>query len=178
MLKYQYLVFSHFFMQLLKIINPENASEEEAAKFRIRESARAIVFDKDGNVGILNVSKQNYHKLPGGGIEAGEDIQMALKRECREELGCDIAIGAEIGQIIEYRKIFQLKQTNFIYLAKLVGEKGEPSFTPEEIADSFQIKWLPLEEAIRLLAADQPLNDEGRLYIVPRDKFLLKIVKS
>jgi 8-oxo-dGTP pyrophosphatase MutT (NUDIX family) len=165
-------------MTLLKIINPENASEAEIAKFRTRESARAIVFDKDGNVGILHVSKQNYHKLPGGGIEAGEDIYTALKRECQEELGCDVEVGAEVGQIIEYRKIFQLKQTSFIYSARLVGEKGQPSFTSDEIADGFQIQWLPLEEAIRLLASDQPLNDEGRLYIVPRDRILLAAAKE
>jgi 8-oxo-dGTP diphosphatase len=67
-------------MKVIKIINPENASDEEVKKFKVREAARAIVYDKDGNIAILNVSKQKYHKLPGGGIEEGEDIQSALKR--------------------------------------------------------------------------------------------------
>ena len=165
-------------MKLIKILNPENASEEEVAKFKIREAARAIVYDKDENVGILNVSKQRYHKLPGGGVEDGENIYSALKRECQEELGCVVEICGEIGQIIEYRKMFQLKQLSLCYLAKVVGEKDRPSFTPEEMEDGFQVQWLPLEKAILLLASDQPLNDEDKLYIVPRDKAFLETVKT
>src|SRR3989344_281313 len=114
-------------MRLIKVLNPENVSEDEVATFAFRNAARAIVYDQDGNVGILNVSKQKYHKLPGGGIEQGENIESALKRECREELGCDIKVNREVGQIVEYRKIFRLKQTSFCYSATGIGEKGMPS---------------------------------------------------
>lgn len=165
-------------MKTIKILNPENASNNEVAKFRVREAVRAVVYDQDDNVAVLNVSKQNYHKLPGGGVEAGEDIATALKRECQEELGCDIEIVDEVGQILEYRKIFQLKQISPCYIARVVGSKGKPSFTVEEIEDGFQIKWLPLEQAIALLDSDKPLNDEGRLYIVPRDRIFLEAAKS
>lgn len=161
-------------MRVVKILNPEKASDDEVARFRVREAVRAVVYDQDGNVAVLNVSQQNYHKLPGGGVEQGEDISSALKRECQEELGCDIEIVGEVGQIVEYRKMFQLKQISSCYLAKVVGVKGNPSFTPEEIGDGFQIKWLPLEKAVMLLDSDQPLNDEGRLYIVPRDRAFLE----
>lgn len=165
-------------MKIIKILNPENVSEKEVSKFQVREAVRAIVYDKDRNVAILNVTKQNYHKLPGGGVEKGEDVYSALKRECLEELGCDIEIVGEIGQIIEYRKMFQLKQISPCHVAKIVGVKGNPSFTPEEIEDGFKVQWLPLEEATLLLASDQPLNDEGRLYIVPRDRAFLEAAKS
>ncbi len=165
-------------MKVIKIINPENATENEVAKFEVRETVRAIVYDQDGNVAVLNVSKQNYHKLPGGGVEAGEDVYTALKRECQEELGCDIEIVGEVGQIIEYRKMFQLKQISHCYLARVVGVKGSPSFTREEIEDGFQIKWLSLEKAKTLLDSDQPLNDEGKLYIVPRDRAFLEVAKA
>lgn len=84
-------------MELIKILNPENASEQEVVKFKVRTAVRAVVYDKDNNIAVLNVSKQYYYKLPGGGVEEGEDIPMALKRECREELGCDIKIHSEVG---------------------------------------------------------------------------------
>jgi len=164
-------------MKLIKILNPENASEKEVEKFRVRQAARAIVYDKDQNVAILNVSKQNYHKLPGGGVEEGEDLYSALKRECKEELGCDVEIYGEVGQIIEYRKIFNLKQISSCYLVRVIGEKGSPSFTEEEIENGFQIQWLPLKKAILILNSDLPLNDEGKLYIVPRDKTFLEVSK-
>lgn len=162
-------------MKFITTLNPENVSEEEVVKFKVREAARVIVYDKDGNVAVLNVTKQNYHKLPGGGVEPGEDFQTALKRECQEELGCNVEIYGEVGQIIEYRKIFHIKQISPCYLARVIGEKGQPSFTKEEAEEGFQTQWLPLEKAIILLSLDRPLNDEGRLYIVPRDKTFLEM---
>lgn len=165
-------------MNLIKIINPENATQEEISGFKVRTAVRAVVYDKDNNVAVLNVSKQNYHKLPGGGVEEGEDVYTALKRECREELGCNIEIFGEVGQIIEYRKTFRLKQISPCYLAKVIGEKGSPSFTQEEADDGFQIRWLPIKEAILLMNSDRPLNDEGKLYIVPRDKIFLESVNA
>ncbi len=165
-------------MKLLGILNPENVTEDEVAKYPVRNSARAIVCDREGNIGILNVTKRNYHKLPGGGIEEGEDVFSALKRECKEELGCDIKVRGEVGQIIEYRKIFQLTQNSFCYLANLVGEKGEPSLTQEEIENGFKVQWFPIEEVMSVLASDQPQNDEGSLYIVPRDRIFLEAAKE
>ncbi|MFA5154818.1 MAG: NUDIX domain-containing protein [Patescibacteria group bacterium] len=162
-------------MKFITLLNPEQATESEAAAFRVRTAVRAVVYDQAGQVGILNVAKQRYHKLPGGGVEPGEDVYTALQRECLEELGCRVEIYGEIGQIIEYRKIFRLKQISPCYLARVVGEKGQPNFTSEESANDFIIRWLPVPEALRLLADDQPLSDEGRWYIVPRDRTFLAL---
>ncbi len=165
-------------MKSLGILNPENALEEEIAKYQFRECARAIVYDQNGKIGILHVSNENYHKLPGGGVEKGEDILEALKRECQEELGCNIEAYDEVGQIVEYRKIFQLKQISYVYLAKVIGTKGIPAYTPEETEGGFGVQWLDIDEAIELLKNDKARNDEGRLYIVPRDIVLLQSAKD
>lgn len=163
-------------MKLITILNPENATEGEIAGFKTRITIRAVVYDSDRNIGILSVKKQKYHKLPGGGKKEKESDHDTLKRECLEELGCEIEILGEVGKIIEYRKIFGMKQTAICYLAKIVGKKGKPSFTKEETENEFQIKWLPSEEAMFLLETDNPLNDEGKLYIVPREKLFLNEV--
>lgn len=83
-------------MKLIQTLNPEGVTEEEAASYRIRTTVRAIVYDKDGDIAVLNVSKWKYHKLPGGGVNDGEDVNGALKRECREELGCEIDMYNEL----------------------------------------------------------------------------------
>jgi 8-oxo-dGTP pyrophosphatase MutT (NUDIX family) len=165
-------------MKTIKILNPENATDEEIAKFKTREAARAIVFDQEGKIGVLYVANEHYHKLSGGGIKKGESILEGLKRECREELGCEIEVYGEVGQVIEYRKMFSLLQTSYVYLARVVGDKGAPNFTENELEDGFIIIWVTLDEAIELLASDQALGDEGKLYIVPRELALLEEAKN
>jgi 8-oxo-dGTP pyrophosphatase MutT (NUDIX family) len=164
-------------MKLMTLLNPENATEEEVAKYKTREAARAVVFDNDGKIALLNVSKWNYHKLPGGGIDEGESIIAALKRECREEIGCEIEVTAELGEILEYRKMFNVKQTSYCYLAKVVGEKGEPAFMLDEIDDGFKVEWVSIEKAKSLFDSEKPLEKQGELYIVPREKIILALAE-
>lgn len=52
----------------------------DTSTFRKRGAARAVLLDDEGGVYLLNVSKHGYQKLPGGGIDEGENIQQALER--------------------------------------------------------------------------------------------------
>ena len=165
-------------MKLIKIINPENVSEKEVKSYRTREAGRAVVFDQDKKVALLHVTSENYYKLPGGGIEEGEDKIIALHRECQEEIGCDVEIIKEIGYIVEYRKIFTLKQTSYCYLVKVKGIKGVPEFTEEEKEKGFEQVWLTYDEAIKALNESITTSVEGREYIVPRDFAFLEEGRS
>ncbi len=165
-------------MKFIKLINPENVSEEEVKNYRVREAGRAVVVDKDGMVALLHVTKESYYKLPGGGIEETEDKMVALARECQEEIGCDVEVIGEIGTIVEYRKIFTLKQTSYCYLAKVKGEKGKPDFTDDEKENGFEQVWLPYDQALKVLSESKATNIEGSAYIVPRDTAFLQEAKN
>ena len=160
-------------MKQIAFINLENVSEIEASEYKVRNAARAIVFDNDGMVALLNATKEHYYKLPGGGIEKGEDNETALKRECNEEIGCDIKIIKELGSTLEYRKKYNLKQTSYCYIAKLVGEKGVPHLEQDEINEGFETVWLPLAEALKKVRESKPTVYEGS-YMVSRDTALLE----
>src|SRR6266542_5275716 len=68
-----------------------------------RNAARAVLCNDQGEVYLLKMSTRNYHKLPGGGVNAGEQLKDALYRELLEEVGCPAEIQDELGEVIEYR---------------------------------------------------------------------------
>ena len=157
-------------MKLLREIKDKPFSKN--IKVRFREASRAVLFDENNLVPILFVSKENYHKLPGGGIEEGENKTQALVRETLEETGCEIEVMGEVGKIEEYRSEFNLKQISYCYLGK-VTKKGKPNFEQSEIAEGFKLVWLLLDDAIKTLGSDKPQNYEGG-FIQKRDLTLLK----
>lgn len=161
-------------MKNLGILNPENVSEAEAQAYPVREAARAIVLDSENKIALLHVSKRNYYKLPGGGIEVGEDRATALRRECQEEIGCDVEVVREIGMITEYRKMFTLTQVSHCYLARVKGAKGVPHLEEGEIEDGFKEVWLSYGDVERAMAESVATSPNEILYIVPRDRILIK----
>jgi len=133
----------------LKLLNFENVSEEEVNTYRVREAARAIVLDKEDKIALIYSTNNEYYKLPGGGVEKDENYKEALRRECLEEIGCDIEIINELGSIVEYRKEEKLNQISYCYITKIVGEKGKPKFDDNEIKQKFEPVWMSIEEALK-----------------------------
>lgn len=160
-------------MQLLATINPEGVTPETVQSFRLRQSARAVVFDSDGNIALLHVTKHGYHKLPGGGMDTNETIEAAVRRECREEIGCEIEITGALGDTIEFRKRYKIKQESFCCLATVAGAKGKPKFTDDETQNGFTEIWLPFAQALRILETDRS-DDYSWQFIQARDLAFLR----
>lgn len=137
-------------------------------KFTERKAVRSIVYDSNEDLAIMSVSKGGYHKLPGGGIEDGEDEMTALKREIKEEIGSEIEILKPLGRIIEYRSEYAQKQTSYCYVAKLKGPKGSPEFTDLEKSAGFKLEWINPKEALAILKNDKP-EDYTAKFIIKRD---------
>lgn len=146
--------------------------------YRKREAARAIVLDNTGRVALLHVGLDEYHKLPGGGIEEGEDIQTALERELQEEIGCKAKVTGEVGEIVEFRDEGKLQQTSYCFMARQIGEKGLPDFTEKELREQFAIVWAEsLESAVALVRNDMPKSYAGK-FIQKRDLQFLKTAQE
>jgi 8-oxo-dGTP pyrophosphatase MutT (NUDIX family) len=150
----------------------------DTSNFRVREAARAVVSDGDGKIALLHVGLYGFHKLPGGGIDEGEDIPTALERELLEEIGCKAEVTGEVGEIIEYRNKIELVQTSYCFVARQIGEKGAPDFTEKELQEQFSIVWADnIDHAIKLIDNDKPANYEGK-FIQKRDLAILKAALS
>jgi 8-oxo-dGTP pyrophosphatase MutT (NUDIX family) len=86
-------------------INPKLAAITDCL---YRVSAKAVII-QDGKV-LLVQENERWWSLPGGGIDHGETVSAALKRELEEELGVppeEIHVHAEVlqtvvGQIVDH----------------------------------------------------------------------------
>lgn len=163
-------------MTLILTINPEQIPADIASTYTLRQSARAVVFDTVGRIALLSVGRHDYYKLPGGGIEEGEDIVAALVRECREEIGCSIFVGESLGEVHEYRAKFLQHQISYCFTAQVEGDIGIPTFTPDEVADAFALEWYLPEEALMILESQSPSDYIGR-FVTVRDTTILKSLK-
>ncbi len=164
-------------MELIREISLEdlgydNNSDPEK-RYRLRKASRAIVINDENKIALLFVLKHNYHKLPGGGLEPGEDTKTALKREVMEETGCNIKIKSDIGIIIEYRDDNDMLQISYCYLTEVYGDMKAPSFTEKEKSDGFKIKWVKIVDAMKLLKNDSPRTQSGK-FIQKRDLAFIK----
>lgn len=60
--------------------------------FHIRVNARGIVIDK-GRILLNEFNGGECYNIPGGGVDPGETVIQAVKREVLEETGLDVSVG-------------------------------------------------------------------------------------
>lgn len=153
-------------------INPDRISPEIYQAYDQRTAARGIILDSAGRLGVLYVAKHQYHKLPGGGVEPGEDLLTTLRRECLEELGCDVQVEAEFARTLEVRREHHLVQRSVYFTGHIAGALGPSAFTAQELAHNFAACWMALADARQAFTQDQPANLAG-WFISQRDTLVL-----
>jgi ADP-ribose pyrophosphatase YjhB (NUDIX family) len=150
-----------------------NKFELLGSEYQLRKSARVILLNQEGNMATQYLKTYTYHKLLGGGVEVGESVEDALKREVREEVGCDCAIIRPVGVTIEYRNKYKLLHISYCYVAEVVGEIGKPSLEEGEIEEGQETLWLPPTEVLEKMETDTPGKFEGH-FILEREKTFLR----
>lgn len=152
--------------------------EQLQTSYELRKSARAILLNQDGKMATQFLENYNFHKLPGGGVDDGETTEEAVKREVLEEVGCECEIMREVGMTIEYRNKYKLLQLSFCFVAKVVGEVGEPKLEEGEVEEGQVTLWLSPIEVLEKMKNDQPTKFEGHFILKREIAFLEEYLRT
>jgi 8-oxo-dGTP diphosphatase len=145
---------------------------KEDRQYTERQAVRTIAISIAGDIAILHAKKEHYYKLPGGGIEAGENHQVAGTREAMEEIGCRIKMSTRCLAIVEEWRN-SLHQISYCYVAHVLEDTGITALTQEEIDDGLEHQWVHVGVAIKLMKEAKPTSVSG-LSIKERDLFLVE----
>lgn len=109
-------------LKCIKLVTDEDLGLEitELNNPYTRYGARGIVARSDGKIALFYKAKMNEYKLPGGGIDPGEQPIDAFKREIMEEVGCEICNIKPLGYTEERKGKTNFKQISFFFIAKFI----------------------------------------------------------
>jgi len=160
-----------------KSLGLDVGSEKFDSPYKLRKSARVILINSEGKMATQHLQTYDYHKLPGGGIEEGEEVIDALKREVLEEVGCDCEIMQEIGVTIQYMNKYNLIHISYCYAAQVVGEIGLPKLEEGEIEEGQVTMWLEPNQALEIMKSESPKKFEGHFILKREISFLEEYLK-
>ena len=63
----------------------------------VRAGVSAAIFDGDGRVLLEHRSDNGFWGMPGGGVDIGESVEQAVKREVLEETGLRVEVKRLVG---------------------------------------------------------------------------------
>ena len=114
-----------------------------------RTIVRAIVVDDAGCCYFVRAVRDDDFgaatliETSGGGVEPGEDLGEAIRRELREELGAEVDILAKIGVVSDYYNLIHRHNINHYFLCR-VRSFGDRHLTEDE-RDQFHLSILKLD---------------------------------
>lgn len=154
-------------MQFLGEIRNEKFDATSSPNFNCelaRKAVRGVVLlDDSERMLLVHAKNRGRHMLVGGGIKKGENMPEALRREAREEGGCELQDLSEIGSIQEVYTSAPYFHVSYGFLARQTGELWLPKYNAKERANGYEPRVVSnINEAIGLLEKDKPKSSMER----------------
>lgn len=148
-----------------------NVAENIRSKVKMRHRAGGVLVE-DGKVLLVHRIKEKdgiideYYVIPGGGIEEGETIEDATKRELKEEVGIDVELTEP-----EPRYMIEGENGNQYFsmvkkVSGIIGTSQGPEFTEPGYKNKgkYSTEMIPIQDIVR-----------GKINMVPqviKEKFI------
>jgi ADP-ribose pyrophosphatase YjhB (NUDIX family) len=121
-----------------------------ADQWQERKTVKIILLNTKGEMAMIGNNVHKYFTLPGGGVDDGEDIIDAVKRECKEETRYSCKNIKFLTESFENRGRDKKKYNTFCYLAEVGDETGEDLRTDDEKEKGIKVKWMKPKEALNI----------------------------
>lgn len=117
-------------------------------KLIFRPAGYAIIIDK-GNILLCSTKSTGKYWFPGGGVDLGEKLEGAVKREVREETGIEI----EIEKFLTFKEVFfyyepfdeAYQNFSFFYLCKAITTDLLADDKVDQEDESEKPRWVELK---------------------------------
>lgn len=145
-----------------------------------RHVVRAIVYDDDGYFYFVRADRDDDFgravviETSGGGVEKDENLDEAIKRELKEELGAEVEVICRIGVVSDYYNLIHRHNINNFYLCRATSF-GNKNLTEDEI-NYFHLSTLRLtyDEALK----EYERNLDSRLGRIIRNRELPILMRA
>ena len=134
----------------------------------MRAAGVVLLREVDGVLETLVVHRPHRSdwSLPKGKLEPGEHPALAAVRECDEETGYQVSLGAPLGHL-EYIALGLPKRVDY-WAAHIRDDEG---FIPGDEID--EIRWLPVAQARSVLSYEHDADLVDRAAAIPRTSPLI-----
>jgi ADP-ribose pyrophosphatase YjhB (NUDIX family) len=135
----------------------------EVSEWARRKTVKIILKNEKGEIALVANPIHKCHLLPGGGINAGEDVLRAGDRECREEVKYSIGVAEEIGVIEEYRARDGKHYETYGLIANAKDHIPRDLRTDDEKKNELSVEWHIPKEVLALLEAQEKRLKAGEI---------------
>lgn len=130
---------------------------QQLRSFKARPTVKIIIENDKGEIACVSNKMNDFIQLPGGGIEKGESLREAARREAKEEAGSLIKNLHLAYYLEDFRFRNKKKYKNFCFTSLLKEDLGRLFLTDKEKKQGMRLHWIHKNKLLDIFSAQKKL---------------------